>query len=940
MTITPHTIPALHANRRSPSRFDTDFSQTLQRLIDFGLAAIIIAAPFFMGGLGPIGKFVFVAMVGFVAVSWGLRQCLVKKSRWRWSGAEVLIIAGMLAPLLQLAPLSPDWLERLSPHTAALLPLWTEHSQTLGQTGPWSTISLTPQMTRESLAVYIAYAMLFLVVVQRIRSLEDVERILRWIAWVAVGMAVLGLAQFLFGNGRFLWVYEHPSRDTYHQVKGAFANQNHFAHFLALGTAPLIWLLVRLQQQASSETEAGAAKGGGHRRSSSGRRRKHKRSDKFRPSNRTLLFALLIGAGVVAFSGLLTFSRGGILVLALAALLCLGLYWWKSILDKKCLLVIGPMLLLVGVALVFYGYEPLTRRLGAALNARSLDELSHGRQELWNADLTAIPQFPLWGSGFGSHREIYRVFMREHFDREFTHAESGYLQILVEGGGASLLLMLAGIGLVLFWCFHAWRRSPTAAYSAAVGAVIPGIVVSVVHSLCDFVWCLSACMSVAIILAACVCRLSQLAASGETAPAGDEPAPRRTKRRSASSADAASGFSFGMLQRPAIALGVFAICAAVSAALLPHAMAAPHYEHYYKLSKMSSPDAVVAEGALPQDATPDQVVMEQTALLKALAHYPQDYRANLRLAAVLLQRFNQEQAASKNPMELVHIRDAAEASRFSSRAAQDKWLAAAVGKRRQLLDRALLHCRRALRMCPLRGTGYVQLAELSFLEGASRRTKAACFSQAIKVRPNNSVVLLAFGREAALAGDPETAFVSFKKAALQNPKTERQLLNTYGPMLPASYILSKLEPSLAGLTHLLKIYRQQGREQDAAHVGGRLVAGLEGQAKTAEPAEAARLWFQVYSIHLFRHDRDRALYSLRKAAELAPDVFIHRRTLALFLMEQEQYDEAIGHLQWCLRRKLADRQLKNLLAAATRKRIEQKVSAGEQLSRRPAPPIR
>ena len=268
-------------------------SRILLRLVDAGLLGVIFVAPLFMGGRGDIGRLVYVALVCGTAVCWLVRQCLLADASWRWSGLEWILLAGVLLVVLQLAPLPPGVLRTLSPQIPGLLPLWTTQASPETQLGVWNQLTLSPQATRGGLITFLAHALLFLVLVQRIRDVHDVKRLVRWLALAAIGMAVLGLAQMLFGNGKFLWIYEHPSRDTYRVVKGSFQNQNHFAHFLALGIGPLLWWLHRLWTAAPK-----ASFGSGGRSWSQSEILKH---------------ALTIGLGLVAFAGLLTFSRGGVL---------------------------------------------------------------------------------------------------------------------------------------------------------------------------------------------------------------------------------------------------------------------------------------------------------------------------------------------------------------------------------------------------------------------------------------------------------------------------------------------------------------------------------------------------------------------------------------------------------------------------------------------------
>ena len=64
------------------------------------------------------------------------------------------------------------------------------------------------------------------------------------------------------------------------------------------------------------------------------------------------------------------------------------------------------------------------------MTAGSIDELDirGARRKLWAADLEAVSHSPLFGTGAGSHAEIYRTFYHDYAGVEYTHAESGYIQ--------------------------------------------------------------------------------------------------------------------------------------------------------------------------------------------------------------------------------------------------------------------------------------------------------------------------------------------------------------------------------------------------------------------------------------------------------------------------------------------------------------------------------
>ena len=161
---------------------------------------------------------------------------------------------------------------------------------------------LTPAATR-AVDLFLAYSLLFLITIQRIRAVDDVERLLRWIAFAAVLMAIFGLVQFFASNGKFFWFYEHPYSKTNDIVKGGFTNRNHFAHFLALGVGPLVWWIQHAWRQ----------------------QRKHSGCQFAQHSHEISSFRITEGFRILAFSivmfaVLLSLSRGGALVTLLAVI--------------------------------------------------------------------------------------------------------------------------------------------------------------------------------------------------------------------------------------------------------------------------------------------------------------------------------------------------------------------------------------------------------------------------------------------------------------------------------------------------------------------------------------------------------------------------------------------------------------------------------------------
>ncbi len=885
----------------------------LLRAVDVGLAGVMFVAPLFLAGRHPVGQLAYVSIVSLTALVWCVRQCVARESGWFRSGAGWFLLVGLLVIGFQLVPLSSGVIQSLSPATSELLPLWSG-PEAAGSLGHWSQLSLLPEGTRGALAIYLAHAMLFLVVVQRVERAADVERLLRWIALAAVAMAVIGLAQFLVGNGRFLWVYEHPFRDTHRTVKGAFTNENHFAQFLALGIGPAIWWLATLLQRAetrqrrNSKHQQGRRRSGASQTSTSDFASTGTRSWKQSQSRQTAIIALAIALGLVVFAGLLTFSRGGVVVILLAMVFAVGMFAWKSLLARRALFALTGVGVVVGAALLIYGYQPLVQQL-ETLGAGSIDQVDHdaSRRKLWAADFEAFGQFPLAGTGGGSHAQVYPAFYPHYAEVEYSHAESGYVQILLEFGAAGIALLAVAVGGVGYWCVRAFVRATSPQLMALSIAVAAGIVVSLVHSIWDFVWYIPACMSLTVILTACACRLNWLA--GQDEESGRPVDHRQTTKRRRTV----------VLPRWAwivAAVSVFGLSVLIIKDRLWPAAASVHWERYVVVAEAAEDDPL----GLASESTNEAMLQHVAAALRA---NPYDARANLTIAALYMQRFDLRQAASANPMPLGQVRDAVLASQFPSAAARDEWLSVAVGDNRWYLDQAIKHVRRALRLCPLQGEGYVYLAELAFLEDGDDSTKQAYIDQALRVRPHAGIVLVAAGNEAVHNGDLERGVAFWKQAFHQDPRQQMRLIQSLAPHTPASFFLTQFDPDLNALEQLYAHYAAIGREPEAREIGGPYVDLLARRAECEQDKAASRLWFRSYKVQKFLGRDEQALKSLRRAADCWPDDFDTHRALAQELLVQDNFDEAIEQIQWCLYRKPDDSYMNDLMRKARRGQLEE-----------------
>ncbi len=397
-----------------------------------------------MGGREPLGKFVYLLFVTLLVSCYLAEQIVTRSSRsWSLSGCEWILASAVGLLLLQLARLPSQLLARISPFQSSLLPRWSEPLARAVGHEPWQQISMTPHETWLGLGVLVAHAALFLVLVQRFQQLHKIESALKWIAIAALSMASIGLLQYLAGTEKYVWLFEHESRPANLEVCGPYSNSNHYAHFLALGIGPLVWWLQRFHRVVAAGPTGNTFRGQQN-------------------SSHAYLAATLLATGVVAFAGLLAHSRGGMLVMGLAATTAVAAYVRMGMLSSKASYGLAAVGVLVVAGLAVHGYRDVANEV-QSITAGTLDSIDQAgaRRKIWQANLSAIQRFPMLGTGVGSHMEIYPRFFPHATSIDYTHAESGFLQVLTETGIVGFGLLICGWVYCGVWCWRGYGTTTT-----------------------------------------------------------------------------------------------------------------------------------------------------------------------------------------------------------------------------------------------------------------------------------------------------------------------------------------------------------------------------------------------------------------------------------------------------------------------------------------------
>lgn len=845
--------------------------------VEAGILAVLFVCPLFMGGRHPLGRLVFVTVVFVTAFASVLRKLWSPDQTLRISHAAIIPLLGLVLVILQLVSFPPDILRHISPHQESLLPVWTAGGPLLTR---WQMPSLSPRETQISLAVYLSYFVLWIVVSDRLRSIGDCKRFVKLVALSAFFMAALAIFQYVASNGRFLWVYAHPFREPSDAASGAFANANHLAHFATLGIAPILWILW--------ET---VSNGQGTRRSSQAR-------FKLERDFAIRLAGICLGLIVCVLAVCLSLSRGGLvmMLLSIAVFLSVGIYLRR--LNRNWIIVLSTVGIICVAALALHGWGKVGGQMQTlSLNRIASDRSLAARRDLWQAVIRGSKCFGRFGVGAGAHQDVYPAFLDKPSHVTYTHAESSLLQVLFEMGIPGLTLVVAGIlviGIAGYFAMRSHRSKRSTGLMA--GCVVASISVILVHAVFDFIWHIPACMTLSIMLIAVLLRLA--------------------------------GCNFAtmelQLRRPywaVVAIGVCCLGVSNVQLLAGPALASQYWDDYLVHSLATNQDFQASTkrgrlreiGYIPHDSEHAMEVMTRS-LEKVLRHDPQDARAHGRLASLSLQTFDRVQSDSDNPMVLSQLRDAAHASRFNSREGLHQWLNRALGANKRLLDRARYHAIHSIQLCPMAGDSYLYLAEVAFLDSRKEKTRSRLLQQTRRIRPTNGAVMFALGQDLATQGDINAAFAKWRAAFHLSSEYRNKLIESLTDYIAPDVLLEQLSPDLTALKKLFHHYRHD------QNMDGQIAVASYADQIASVPGSHVDFDSAVFISDMLeeagRHEN--AIHHLYYAANLNPHDYGLRIRLARQELRLGNFVDAEKHLRWCQRRKMRDPRVASMLKTTLR----------------------
>jgi O-antigen ligase len=447
---------AFENTKTAPSKFDTT--------IEWLLWSELIFMPLAFGARNAWTEEVVIILSGCIIICFLLKLIFNRNQRIVWSWVYVPIGLFVLIVSLQLIPIPTNLLSIVSPNTVRLrtellgsLP----EAEKLLKTMP---ITLYKNSTRHELRLVLSAVAVFVVVLNVFRRPEQIKSLLMVIALTGGLVALIALAQDVFGNGLRYWFVPHPYSGYSKTLSGPFLNHNHYGQFMNLSIGAAIgWLCAKLHEDFTGK-----------------RIKVNAVLDYFSSPQAKLLWLLIAIMGLGAATVFISLTRGGMISMLIAMVfMTLLLCSRRSLQGRAWIMVVMAFVAFTCILLV--GFDAVYDRFGTLQNFEGYEFRWQSLKDI----AVSFIHFPLLGTGMGTHSVVYPMYQNINTTLLFTHAENEYAQAIEETGLIGLVTLI--IFAICIWSGYARniRTARRPICSAAYGLGF-GLLAILIHSFSDY----------------------------------------------------------------------------------------------------------------------------------------------------------------------------------------------------------------------------------------------------------------------------------------------------------------------------------------------------------------------------------------------------------------------------------------------------------------------
>ncbi len=436
------------------SRFD--------KVIESLLILLLAFMPLAFGAVEAWSEEVVVALAGAISICFLLKLVFRKDTGVIWSWAYIPVALFILIAVFQLIPLPSSAISVISPSTAAIKQELLGDLPKSGELLKSMTLSFYPNATKHNLRLILAVVAVFFVVVNVYRRSEQIKRLLIAIAIIGGAIALLALAQDLFGNGKIYWIVPTGHGEAY---SGPFINHSHYGQFMNLSIGAALGLIMVKVHEAFTRKKVTPLLVFEYLSSHAAK-------------VMWFLVAIIVLCAATVFVSL---TRGGMVSMLIAAgFTTLVLCSRKSIKGRGLIMVL--MALGAFICVLYIGFDAVYERLETL---QQLHETEGSRWQILKDISLAWVKFPIFGTGLGTHEIVYPMFDRSTIAALAAHAENEYAQAAEETGLIGLIALVCFAIFVWANYVHNVRSSYTPIRSATYGLGF-GLLAIMLHSLSDF----------------------------------------------------------------------------------------------------------------------------------------------------------------------------------------------------------------------------------------------------------------------------------------------------------------------------------------------------------------------------------------------------------------------------------------------------------------------
>ncbi len=436
------------------------------------IASAILIAPLPFGLVEPNRRPFLGFAACLIALVWSLRPVLPvldRSSRAALAAALVLV----LVALLQIVPLPPFLLAALAPGKAELVARLQSDSSGLerfaalhGLGGSfaaalsWSALSAYPEATRRALLTLVSVIIIACATALVCRDRAAARRLAICVVAIGALEAMYGLAEYLTGHQQ---IFGYHKRHYVHSVTGTYINKNHFAGLMEM--ALLLALGLHWDQLGALRRPRGL------------RAWLVSFSDDERGrSTLTLLVVGLMGSAL-----LLSFSRTGIVVGALAAV---GLLLWLGAGRAAAAPRVAGALCVIACVLAPLAWFGRREIVASFAQVPTQVEAPGGRLDAWKATAAMIGDAPIAGWGLGTFQDVFPHYEPPSIKLTMDHAHNDYLELAAGLGVPALLIALIGVVVLIARATRATHRAESD--RGLLAGATAACVALLFHELVDF----------------------------------------------------------------------------------------------------------------------------------------------------------------------------------------------------------------------------------------------------------------------------------------------------------------------------------------------------------------------------------------------------------------------------------------------------------------------